>query len=275
MCHHCIIEGVKSKVTRRGLLTGVASLSAGAFLAGSGPALAQSDERATSFSRVVDLTHRLTKDFPTYFGTPAFETEDKFIFAENKLNMKIMKYTEHIGTHFDAPIHFSADGDTVDEIPVERLVCPLAVIDVRDSAKDDPDYRLTLDDLSAFESQHGEIPQGACVAMLSGWQEHLGTEKFRGQDGDGTLHFPGFHEETAEFLVRERTVHGIAVDTLSLDHGPSTGSKVHYAWLPTGRYGIENVANLATLPPVGATLVAGAPTFAGGTGGPGRVMALV
>jgi kynurenine formamidase len=47
------------------------------------------------------------------------------------------------------------------------------------------------------------------------------------------------------------------------------------SWLPSGRYGIENLANLERLPPTGAVVVVGAPTFAGGSGGPTRVLALV
>ncbi|MEP1611251.1 MAG: cyclase family protein, partial [Roseobacter sp.] len=94
-------------------------------------------------------------------------------------------------------------------------------------------------------------------------------------DTDGVLHFPGFHVEADDFLMREREVNGIGVDTLSLDHGPSTDSPVHYAWLPSGRWGVECLAGLAGLPALGATFVAGAPRFAGGTGGPGRAIALI
>lgn len=276
MCHLCIINDVKSKLSRRELLKGAAATAAvGGMLAASSTMPAMAAEMKVSYSSVVDLTHTLTKDFPTYFGTPAFETEDQFSYDKDKFNLRIMKYAEHVGTHFDAPLHFSADGNSVAEIPVEKLVCPLAIIDVREAAKKDIDYRLTVDDITAFEAKHGKIQDNACVAMLSGWEEHLGTDMFRGEDSGNTLHFPGFHEDAVNFLINERNVNGIAVDTMSLDHGPSADSKVHYAWLPSGRYGIENVANLANLPATGATLIAGAPKFEGGTGGPGRVIALV
>lgn len=275
MCHQCVIEGVKADLTRRNFFRGAAIAAAsGLMLPLTQPAQAQ-DLAAISFSRVVDLTHTLTKDFPTYFGTAAFETEDMFSYAKDKLNLRIMKYAEHVGTHFDSPLHFSADGLSIDQLPVENFVCPLAIVDVREAASGDVDYRLTPDDLAKFEAKHGEIPEGACVAMLSGWQDHLGTDKFRGQDAAGVLHFPGFHEEATDFLMRERVVNSIAVDTISLDYGASTDSKVHYSWLPSGRYGIECVANLADLPAIGATMVAGAPKFANATGGPGRVLALL
>lgn len=90
----------------------------------------------------------------------------------------------------------------------------------------------------------------------------------------GWMHFPGFHAEAAALLI-ERGAVGLAVDTLSLDHGPSSDFPTHRTWLPTGRWGLEAVANLAMLPPVGATIVVGAPKIEGATGGPARVLALV
>ncbi|MCF7726673.1 cyclase family protein [Sulfitobacter sp. M22] len=274
MCHVCITEGVRADVTRRAMMAGAATAAASGLVLTPSRVMAQSED-PVSFNRAVDLTHRLTPDFPTYFGTPAFTAEDTFTWDENKVNLKTLTYPEHVGTHFDAPIHFSENGATVDEIAVEHLVCPLAVIDVRAAVTEDTDYRLTPDDIRRFEAEHGDIPQGACVAMLSGWADHVATDQFRGADTDGALHFPGFHVEAADFLMREREVKGIGVDTLSLDHGPSTDSPVHYAWLPSGRWGVECLAGLAGLPALGATLVAGAPRFAGGTGGPGRAIALV
>lgn len=89
------------------------------------------------------------------------------------------------------------------------------------------------------------------------------------------MHFPGFHADAAAFLMEERQVIGMAVDTLSLDYGRSADFAVHYAWLPSNRWGLECVANLASLPATGATLVVGGPKVLGATGGPSRVMALV
>ena len=99
--------------------------------------------------------------------------------------------------------------------------------------------------------------------------------KFTGKDGAGVFHFPGFSPEAIEWLMRERRVTGLAVDTLSLDHGPSKDYKVHYAWLPSGRWGLENVANLDKVPPSGATLVVGLAKVKDATGGPVRLLALV
>lgn len=273
MCDACITQAVKASVARRGLLK-VASAAAVAMTAlAISPAEAQARRR--SFSRVVDLTHTLDESFPTFFGTPAWSREAQFTYAKEKFNLWKLTYGEHIGTHFDAPLHFSADGRSVDEIPTEQLVCPLAVVNVEGKAAKDADYRVTIEDIRAYESRFGRIPKGACVAMRSGWDKHVRTPRFRGADAGNVLHFPGFAVETAEFLMRERAIVGMAVDTLSLDHGPSKDFAVHYKWLPSGRYGIEAVANLDQVPPAGATLVGGAPKFKGGSGGPARLFALV
>jgi kynurenine formamidase len=98
---------------------------------------------------------------------------------------------------------------------------------------------------------------------------------FRNADAEGKQHYPGFHVEAAQMLLEETTAIGLAVDTLSLDHGISADFKTHYAWLPTNRWGLENVANLASLPATGATIMVGAPKWRGGSGGPSSVVALI
>jgi kynurenine formamidase len=150
------------------------------------------------------------------------------------------------------------------------------VIDIRARASEDRDTQLTPDDLKAWIADHGEIPEGACVAMNSGWASKVGTLEFRGADAarPGTLHFPGFHIEATQMLLEETNAVAIGVDTLSLDFGPSQDFATHYAWLPAGRYGIECLAGLDQLPASGATLMVGAPKVKDGTGGPARVMAL-
>ena len=222
----------------------------------------------------VDATHELHEGFPTFFGEQQFFMERKFGFEKDGFNLFELRVNEHTGTHVDAPLHFSADGDSVAEIPIASLVCPLVVIDIREKAAEDADAQLTPDDLNAWMEVNGEIPDNACVAMLSGWGEFVDSEKFRNVRGEG-MHFPGFHPEAAQMLLDETTAAGIAVDTLSLDHGPSADFATHYAWLPAGRWGLECIANLERLPPTGATLVVGAPKHRGGSGGPARVVALV
>ena len=112
--------------------------------------------------------------------------------------------------------------------------------------------------------------------MHSGWAQHVSNPaKYTGKDASGVFHFPGVSPEAAEWLMKERTISGLAVDTLSLDNGPSKDFKVHYSWLPSGRWGLENVANLDKVPAAGATLVVGVAKVKDATGGPARLIALV
>ncbi|MCE3246692.1 MAG: hypothetical protein K0R41_517 [Geminicoccaceae bacterium] len=274
MCVPGCIESVHRRLGRRRFVRGTGL----ALLAGASASLAPAPRaRAAeprSFTRVVDLTHAMGPDFPTYDGGSNLAMETVVTLAKDGYNMYRWHLVEHTGTHMDAPIHFGDGVQSAAEIPVENLVVPLAVVDIRAKAADDP-AQLTPDDLKAFEAAHGPIAEGACVAMLSGWSEKVSGPQFRNADADGVMHFPGFHVEAAQFLMSERNTTGIAVDTLSLDHGRSADFATHYAWLPSNRWGLEAVANLAELPPTGATLVVGGPKIKGATGGPSRVLALL
>ncbi|MET7242039.1 cyclase family protein [Methylobacterium sp. EM32] len=278
MCPTGCFNAICRKATRRGLLkTGFAAVavaSAGfppdAGAAPAAPAVTR------SFTDVVDLTHALYEGFPTFDGSKWFTMEPVFTYAKEKLNINRWTLMEHTGTHMDAPLHFSADGMSVDLLPVTDLVVPLAVIDIAARAQDNPDSAVTPDDIKAWETKHGPLPEGCCVAMHSGWGRLLASPRFVGRDAQGKNHTPGFHGETAHMLLTERKVKGLGVDTLSLDLGIETGSfPVHYSWLPSGRWGVECLANLDTLPAKGAHLVLGGPKVKGATGGPSRVMALV
>ena len=180
------------------------------------------------------------------------------------------------GIDFASRAELIANGISVDEIPIDDLVVPLAIVDISARAQDNPDTSLTPDDIKAWEAKNGPLPEGCCVAMSSGWDKLLMTPRFAGRDDAGKNHTPGFHAETAQLLMSERSVKGIGVDTLSLDTGLNTGPfPVHYPWLGSGRWGVECLANLDTLPAKGATLILAGPKVKGGTGGPSRVIALV
>jgi kynurenine formamidase len=273
MCVPGCQEAVRQALSRRGFFKGAAA--AGFAAAAIAPDMADAAPRRR-FTATVDLTHTMSADFPTFFGVPGIEMEKKFDFKKDGFNLYWWRIIEHAGTHLDAPIHFSESGMTADKIPADTLVVPLAVIDVAAKAAQNPDYLLTREDLLAWEKQHRRLPDNCCVAMHSGWAQYVtDAAKFTGKDGSGVFHFPGFSPEAAEWLMKERKVLGLAVDTLSLDHGPSKDFKVHYAWLPSGRWGLENVANLNKVPASGATLVVGLPKVKGATGGPVRLIALV
>ena len=149
------------------------------------------------------------------------------------------------------------------------------MIDVRAKAAENADYQLSPDDLAAWEATYGEIPEGACIAMNSGWGAKAPGAGFANRDDEGVMHFPGFHVEAADMLMSERGALGIASDTLSLDHGASQTFDTHYAWLPSGRWGVECIAGLDDVPATGATVVVATPKIGGATGMNSRIMALV
>ncbi len=272
MCDICVMKSVKEKMlSRRDLFRKTAAGAAATAVAATVPALPAA---AAMGGKVEDMTHELHEKFPTYFGAQQFFMDQKFNYAEHKFNLFELRVNEHTGTHIDAPLHFSENGDSVAEIPVTSLVAPLCIIDISAKAQDNADAQVTPEDIKAWKSANGDIPDGACVAMNSGWDAHVDSDKFRNVGSDEKMHFPGFHVEAAKMLMEETGAKSMAVDTLSLDFGPSGDFATHYAWLPTGRFGIECLANLGKLPAKGATIVIGAPKHRGGTGGPARIFAM-
>jgi kynurenine formamidase len=224
---------------------------------------------------VVDLSHRLTPDFPLYPGVPPMGFDVIARVETDGWYEGVLTIDEHTGTHVDAPAHFAANGDTIDLIPAGRLVAPLAIVRVGDRAVSDPDTLVDIDDLLAWERRHGRMPNGAFVAMDSGWDVRASVPpSFLNVDASAVMHYPGFHPDAASFLVQERDIVGIGVDTLSLDHGPTTDFPTHQTVLPAGKYGVEALANLGQVPQAGATIVIGSLTHCGGSGSPARVLAL-
>jgi kynurenine formamidase len=228
-------------------------------------------------SEVVDLTHTLRPDFPLFPVYNPVEMAERFAVAEDGFFVRSWSFDEHCGTHVDAPAHFAAKGASVDRLDPADLVLAVAVIDVREKVAHDDDARIEPDDVLAWERRHGGLPDRCAVFALTGWGTRAGdTAAYLNADEGGTLHSPGFSADTADFLRDERPeVRAIGLDTASLDIGPSTDFAAHVSWLPSGRYGVENLANLERLPEAGAVVIVGAPTFQGGSGGPARVLALL
>lgn len=181
--------------------------------------------------------------------------EQAFKAETDGFNLFNLSINEHTGPHIDAPLHLSADGRSVDEIPIGNLVVPLCVVDIREKAAANPDARLTPDDLTAWIEANDDIADRTCVAMMSGWGEEGGATRLSRRGCGRRDALPRLSSRSGRDAVS----------------GPraSTDFAAHYAWLPAGRYGIENIAGLEQMPAAGATLFVGAPKHAGGSGGPG------
>jgi kynurenine formamidase len=268
---------VKEAMPRRNFLGMVGAVALGGAMGG-GLRVTPAPQRAYRFAttgKVADLTHVFRPDFPTFSGAAALDIQTVVTVKADGYYINKLAYEEHSGTHMDAPAHFADGGTTADNLDPQNLVAPLAVIDISERAAKDADALLMVDDLMAWEKANGKLPDGAFVAMNSGWDAKIASTKdFRNADDKSVMHFPGFSGEAAEWLLKERNIVGIGVDTLSLDFGGSTDFKVHLTILPAGKYGIENLANLGSVPVVGATVVIGSPKHLGASGGPTRVLAM-
>jgi kynurenine formamidase len=203
-------------------------------------------------------------------------TPGGYYYAANWFSME-----EHGGTHIDSPRHFAERGWTVDEIPLERLSGAAAVVDVSAQAAENPDYQVTATDLQAWEAQHGAFQDGALVLLRTGYSarwpdaaKYLGTAE-RGPAAVANLHFPGLHPDAARWLVQNRRVDAVGIDTASIDFGQSTMFQSHRVLFEANVPAFENLTNLDRLPPTGATVMALPMKIAGGSGGPLRAVGIL
>jgi kynurenine formamidase len=262
----CTTHQNTSGLSRRAALFGGAGLAAS--LALTAPA------HARGRGGLLDLTYALGPAFPPF--SPGEEATRRTVTTIEKdgYYMQEWRILEHVGTHVDAPIHFTAGGRTSTELRPAELYRPAVVIDIAGRAARNPDTVVTVDDLRAFERRHGQIPTGAAVLMYSGWGAKVGdAAAYRGTDKAGKLHFPGFGTDACEWLLRNRQIRALGVDTLSIDPGTSETFDTHLALTGADRYGVENLANLAHLPRTGARIFVGLIPFVDGSGGQARVLA--
>lgn len=206
----------------------------------------------------------------------AQRTPAGFYYAANNF-----RAAEHGGTHIDAPIHFAEGHETVDQLPLEQLIAPAVIIDVAAKAQADRDYQVNGDDFTAWEAQHGKIPDKSIVLLRTGYGkfwpdrlQYLGTDK-HGPEAVAELHFPGLHPEAARWLVANRQINAIGLDTPSIDYGQSKLFESHQILFERNIPAFENVAHLDQLPSTGALVVALPMKIKGGSGGPLRIVALV
>ena len=280
---HSLDEGIRAMSTNRKTGTRVAaglSIALTMLAISSSATSTQSAKpaRVPRFEHVIDLTHTLDEDTP-YIPVPNITFPFKKIPIATVAKDHVAAYRweihEHLGTQIDAPNHFFDGGLSLDRLPADSLVVPLVVIDVSARVATNPDTSLTVADIEAWERQHGRIADRAAVMMASGWDSRIKDAKaFVNADASGAMHFPGVSQEAATFLARAREVSGIGVDTLSLDPGLDVTYAAHKAWLATGKWGVELVANLKEVPPVGALVFVGAAKVKGATGGPVRLIAV-
>jgi kynurenine formamidase len=245
-------------------------------------------EMLASFE-VVDLTQPLSE------STPVLVLPEPFANTPGLTRHEISRYDdkgpawawywleigEHVGTHFDAPIHWitGKEGDDLASVPVHRLVGPAVVIDKSAEAAADPDYVLTVDDVNAFTDEHGPLPENGWLFLRTGWDARAHDQDAFLNANETGPHTPGFDVECARFLAQETGLVGVGVETVGTDAGAAHAFDppfpVHSFMLGAGKYGLTQLANLAKLPPTGAIVVVAPLKLVGGTGSPARVLALI
>jgi kynurenine formamidase len=240
---------------------------------------------ASGAVRTVDLTQPLSERTPVlqlpapFANTPGLSRRplSRYDDAGPAWAWDVLELGEHVGTHFDAPIHWitGRDGEDVASAPPARLVGPAVVIDASAEAADDPDHLLTVEHVKAFEAEHGPIPEGAWLLLRTGWDA-------RAHDQDAFLNggrTPGPDADCARWLAEECPIAGFGVETVGTDAGAAGGFDppfpVHSFLLGAGKYGLTQLANLAELPPTGAIVVVAPLKLVDGTGSPARVLAFV
>ncbi|WP_020577929.1 cyclase family protein [Actinopolymorpha alba] len=253
------------------------------------PLAALTAAMASGSVKVIDLTAPLSSDtpilrLPEQFGqTATFELEEISAYDDRgpAWYWNNFRTGEHTGTHFDAPNHWvtGRDSDDVASVPASRLVAPAAVLDFSTEAAEDPDFLLKVDQIKAWEGEHGPLPEGGWLLLRTGWDARSASqEAFLNADGTGP-HTPGPSVECARWLAEESPVIGFGVETVGTDAGAAAGFEpmfpCHTFMHGAGKYGLTQLRNLALLPPQGAVLVAAPLRIVRGSGSPARVLALV
>jgi kynurenine formamidase len=238
--------------------------------------------------RVIDLSQPLGPTTPVIDLPPMFaaspgvsiETISRYDDRGPAWYWNTLRFGEHTGTHFDAPVHWITGKDlpdnTCDTIPAARFVGPACVIDVTQAVDHHPDYLLGVGELEAWERTYGRIPRGAWVLLRSGWSRRTGAA-FLNVDLDGP-HSPGFDQETSHLLAHDRDVLGVGVETIGTDAGQagtfSPPFPNHAIMHGAGKFGLASLCHLELLPPTGAIVIAAPLKIVGGSGSPARVLAI-
>ncbi len=234
--------------------------------------------------KIIDLTYAFDAEtifWPTAAGfeiTTDFEgiTDAGYYYSAYSFST-----AEHGGTHLDAPIHFAEGALTNDQLPLDHLIGPAITVDVSDRAADDRDYLIGVSDFESWETAHGQMPDGIIVLLRTGYgafwpdrEKYMGTAEL-GAEAVEKLHFPGLDPEAAKWLVQERKIHAIGLDTPSIDRGQSSLYESHQILFKANIPAFENVANLDQLPESGFTVIALPMKIRDGSGGPLRIVAVL
>jgi kynurenine formamidase len=230
--------------------------------------------QASGFTGVVDLTHASNLPANVVSAAPSGGPVRNATLLQKDAPRRVSA-SATTSTSIDAPAHLVRGMWTVDQIPPERLIAPLVVLDVIEQVRANWDYEVSVEDIARWEQIHGEIPAGAVVLARTGWSGRWNSSKdYRNTDKNGVMHYPGYSRDAARFLVEGRAVLALGIDTLSVDPGSSKTLSVHEYTLAHSVYHLENVANLERVPEAGSVVVVAPMKLEGEVDGPVRILAL-
>lgn len=220
------------------------------------------------------MSHIINTDIPQWPGDPNVQFTTVAQIQDSGYYLRSFTIGEHSATHINAPSSFHGDGISIDEYSAPSLVVSAVVIDVTKQATENPDYQLTITDILNWERENGTIQQNSTVLLYTGWQyKWLDQKAFFNQDENGNMHFPGFSKDATQFLITNRKISGVGIDTHGVDSGQDTNFTTNSLILEKPRIVLENLTNLDQLPPQGITLVIGILRLRGGSGSPAAVIA--
>jgi kynurenine formamidase len=228
------------------------------------------------FTKVVFLSHVLTGQTPVFPGDPAVELTAAATIEPDGYYLQRLTFGEQSGTHWAAAAHFTPGEPAADQLDPADFFMPAVVLDHRAHAAADPDFTLTTSDIDRWEAAHGPVPPDAAVLLLTGYDERFSDPRsYLGTDASGGLHYPGFSGEAARWLVEQREIAALGIDTMGVDPGADATFAANRALLRGHRMHLENLRGLNELPPAGGWIIVGGIRTAGGSGSPATVFGLV
>jgi len=265
-------------VSAAALLAAACGASGSTASGASSPAAAASSAaKSIGYSRVVDLSHVISPQIPLWPGDPKVVFKVVATMKKDGYYLRSFTIGEHSATHMNAPNSFvSGNTEAITSYSAVKRVVPTVVIDARAQCAADADYQLTKQDVLDWEAKNGKIAPGSFVVMFTGWQDKWNDPAaFIGQDAKGDLHFPGFAGATSKWLVTDRQIAGVGIDTHGVDPGSDTSYATNTEMANTHKIAIECMANLDQLPAKGATLVLAPLQLQDGSGSPMDIVAFV
>jgi kynurenine formamidase/alkylation response protein AidB-like acyl-CoA dehydrogenase len=236
----------------------------------------QKNHHQITYTKIIDLSHKIDEKIPLWTGDPVVQFKTVATLEKQGYYLRSFTLGEHSATHINAPSSFYENGISIEQYEPHKLIIPAVVINITEKVINNHDYCLTIADVLIWEKTYNKIGENSLILLYTGWQEKWTNEKeFLPQDDRGKMHFPGFSSEVINFLLTERNISGVGIDTHGIDGGRDENFSINMLVLEQEKIVLENLTNLQELPPKGITIIIGLLKLVGGSGSPVSVLALI